>query len=435
MIPCRSAHLPEPELSRLTDRFRIRLELLGGLGRAMSSRNYRLYALGHLAHVHGWWGNKLGIGWLTWELTGSAGWLGIVAFTGMIPVMVVAPFGGALGDRYGHRRMAIIVGALGGVVTTALAVLALSGAMTVPVLLALAFCQGLMFGIEFPARQALIPQLVSRGDIPAAIAFNATTFQVGSFLGPVLAGVVISAYGAGASILIFAVTTVWMVTMMYMIRHPHAAGPDRMQRGMLSDIAEGFAYLARSPAIRVLLLISFTIGLLLRPYNDLLPGFAAEVFERGAEGLATLTASAGLGALVSALFLLIRGRARGLVAIMATGAISASLALVLFTTTTNFALALVVLAVAAMMLLAGHVGAYSLVQNMVAPALRGRVIAISTAISVGGPALGALLMGWLAELIGLRPALAVTSALALVVVLSVLPALSRRVREMEADPP
>ncbi len=142
-------------MSRLTDRLRIRPELLGGLGRAMSSRNYRFYALGHLAHVHGWWGNKLGLGWLTWELTGSAGWLGIVAFTGMIPVMVVAPFGGALADRHGHRRMAIIVGALGGAVTATMAGLVMTGTMTVPVLFALAFCQGLTFGIEFPARSTM----------------------------------------------------------------------------------------------------------------------------------------------------------------------------------------------------------------------------------------------------------------------------------------
>ena len=71
--------------------------------------------------MHGWWGNKLGLGWLTWEVTGSAGWLGIVAFTGIIPVMVVAPFGGALADRHGHRRMAIIVGTMGGAVTATIA--------------------------------------------------------------------------------------------------------------------------------------------------------------------------------------------------------------------------------------------------------------------------------------------------------------------------
>ena len=401
----------------------------------MSSRSYRLYALGHLAHVHGWWGNKLGIGWLTWELTESAGWLGIVAFTCMLPVTEVAPFGGALADRYGHRRMAITVGVLSAVVTATIAGLVLIDAMTVPILLALAFCQGLTFGVEFPARQALIPQLVDRADISAAIAFNATTFQVGSFIGPVLAGIAISAYGAGASILIFAITTVWMVLMLYKIRQPYLPRPDRKESDMLSDIADGFAYLARSSSIRILLLISFTIGFLLRPYNDLLPGFAAEVFGRGAEGLATLTATAGLGALVSAMILLIRARTRGLVVIMATGVILASLAFVLFTMTTNFTFALVVLAVAAMMLLAGHVGSYSLVQNLVEPTMRGRVISISAAISVGGPALGALLMGWLAEVIGLRPALAVMSTFALVVVLSLLPTLSRRTREMEADPP
>ncbi len=422
-------------MSRLTNRIRIRPEILGGLGRAMSSRNYRLYALGHLAHVHGWWGNKLGLGWLTWELTGSAGWLGIVAFTGMIPVMVVAPIGGALADRYGHRRMAMSVGAVGGVVTATIGILAITGDMTVNLLLALAFLQGMLFGIDFPARQALIPQLVGRDNIPAAIAFNATTFQVGAFLGPVLAGLVISAHGAGASILLFAATTVWMVAMMSLIRHSHARAPDRKQRGMLSDIADGFAYLAKSPAIRLLFLVSFTGGLLLRPFNDLLPGFAAEVFGRGAEGLAALNAAAGLGALVCAVFLIVRGRARGLVGIMATGMLCASLGFALFTTTTNFSLALPILAVAAMALLAGHVGAYSLVQNMVAPAMRARVISIGTAISVGGPALGALLLGWLAELIGLRAALATTSALAFVVVLTVLPALRRRACEMEADPP
>lgn len=435
MISWRPAYLSEPDLSRLTDSLRIRPERFGGLGRAMASRDYRLYALGHIAHVHGWWGNKLGVGWLTWELTGSAAWLGIVAFVGMFPVTIVAPFGGALADRHGHRRMAIIVGSAGGVVTATLAVLAMSGNMTMPLLLVLACLQGLLFGIEFPARQALIPQLVGRDNLSAAIAFNATTFQVGAFLGPVLAGLVISAHGAGASILLFAVSTVWMVAMMYLVRQPHSPTPERKGRSVLSDIAEGFAFLARSPAIRLLFLLSFTNGLLLRPYIDLLPGFAAEVFGRGAEGLAALNAAAGLGALVCAVFLVIRGRTRGLVAIMAAGAVSASIGFALFTTTTNFSLALPILAVAAMLLLAGHVGAYSLVQNMAPPAIRGRVISINMAVSVGGPALGALMLGWLAELVGLRPALATTSLLAFVVMLSLLPALRRRRHEMEAEPP
>ena len=95
----------------------------GGVGRALSSPHYRLYASGHIANVFGWWGNRLGVGWLTWDLTGSAGLLGVVAFAGMIPVTLVAPVAGVLADRYGHRQIAILAGVTGGTVTLALALL------------------------------------------------------------------------------------------------------------------------------------------------------------------------------------------------------------------------------------------------------------------------------------------------------------------------
>ena len=406
---------------------------MGGVGRALSSRNYRLYAYGHIANVHGWWGNRLGIGWLTWELTQSAAWLGIVAFAGMIPVMLVSPIAGALADRRGHRRFAIIAGIAAGTVTMSIAILALSGRLSVPLLITLSALQGVSFGAEFPARQALIPQFVSRSNIPAAIAFNATTFQVGAFLGPVLAGLIIARFGAGASIMLFAVTTVWMVGMLLMIRHDHRAPSTPKKAGILSDIAEGFRYLGKSPSLRLLVLFAFTSGLLIRPYNDLLPGFAAVVFGKGADGLAALNAAAGFGALISALFLVFRGRTRGLVTIMLVGATGASIGLVLFTTTTHLSVGLGILAFASMMLLAGHVGAYSLLQNVVDPAMRGRVISINVAISVGAPAIGALLLGWLAEAVGLRPALAATSLLALIIIMTLIPRLFRRRQEMEQN--
>ena len=422
-------------MARLTNFLRIRPELFGGVGRALSSRNYRLYACGHIAHVHGWWGNRLGIGWLTWELTGSAAWLGIVAFAGMIPVTFVAPFGGALADRYGHRRMAIAAGAVGSTTTLALALLTLLGEMTVPRLIAFSALQGIFFGLEFPARQALIPQLVGRENISAAIAFNSTTFQVGAFIGPVLAGVIISAHGPGAAILTFAVSNVWLVCMMILIRHPHPPRPERHETGILSDIHAGLLYLAGNRSLRILLLLSFSSGLLIRPFNELLPGFAAEVFGRGAEGLAGRYPPPRRGAGSAPRVSGDRGRTRGLVDVITIAGLLAPIGFALFTTTTRFPLALVILSFAAMMLLAGHVAWSSLIQNMTAPGMRGRVISINAAISVGSPALGALLMGWLAENIGLRPAVAASAGVALIVVACVLPALRRRRAEMEADPP
>ncbi len=415
-------------------RLRIRPQLLGGIGRALASRNYRLYACGHIAHVHGWFGNRLGIGWLTWELTDSALWLGITAFVGLFPVMLLAPLGGALADRYGHRQTAILGGVLGSVSTMAIGILALMGEMTIPLLLILTVVQGSLFGMEFPARQALIPQLVGRSNIAAAIAFNSTSFQVGAFVGPVLAGLLIVNFGAGASVLLYGFTTILMATIIFLIRHQPERAPGTDRQGILAEVVEGFRYLAGYAPLRLLFTLSFASGLLIRPYNELLPGFSADVFERGAEGLAALNAAAGLGALLSAVYLVFRGRAQGLVRIMMVSAVLSCLGLALFTLTANFTVGLIALAFAAMMLLASHVGWMSLIQNVADPVMRGRIISFNVSVGLGAPALGALLLGWLAEMIGLRQALAATSLLALVIVLLSFRPMLRRTAELEADP-
>lgn len=407
--------------------------MLGGIGRALASPHYRLYACGHIANVFGWWGNRLGIGWLTWDLTGSAGLLGIVAFAGMIPVTLVAPFAGVFADRYGHRRMAILSGLASGTVTLTLALLVLADNITVPLLLFLSVLQGVGFGTEFPARQALIPQLCKRENLPAALAFNSTSFQVGTFLGPVVAGYLIARYGTGASILMFAVTNYWMVLMIFLIRHRPEPRERRPFSGFLDEIMEGFRYIAAKPALRLLFAISLTMGVLLRPYTELLAGFADNVFGGGPEELAALTAAAGFGALASGLFLAFRGRTRGLVNIMLLGAVTGSAGLGLFAIQTNMTLGVITICVASLLLLTCHVGVYSLIQNATDQEMRGRVISCSVSITIGGPALGALLIGWLAELVGFQWAVGISAIAALIVFFALLSPIRNVTSEIEAE--
>ena len=407
--------------------------MFGGFGRALSSPHYRLYACGHIANVFGWWGNRLGIGWLTWELTGSAGWLGIVAFAGMIPVTLVSPFAGVLADRRGHRQMAMLAGVFGGSVTLTLALLAIYGEASIPILLGLSILQVVAFGTVFPARQALIPQLCERENLSAALAFNATTFQVGTFLGPVLAGFLITRWGTGASIMLFGITNFWMALMILFIRFRPKQRDPQESSGFLSEIAGGFRYIADTPSLRLLFMIAFTSGLLLRPYTELLPGFADEVFGRGPEGLAALSAAAGFGALVCGLVLVFRGRARGLVNITLGGAILGSILLAAFAVTDTLTMGVGVIAVASFLMLGCHVGAYTLIQNATDAEMRGRVISVNVSISIGGPALGALLIGWLAEAVGLQWAVTASAMLALVIVGILLPSVRRQAPAMEAD--
>ncbi|MDA0241617.1 MAG: MFS transporter [Proteobacteria bacterium] len=421
-------------MARRTHNFGFRSEMLGGLGRALASRDYRFYAAGHFAHVHGWWANRLGVGWLTWQLTESGAWLGIIAFAGMIPVMIVSPIGGALADRYGHRQSAIIAGAAGSVVTFTIALLALTGHITIPLLLILSILQGTIFGLDFPARQSLIPQLVGRANISAAIGVNSTSFQFGSFVGPIIAAFLSGVWGPGAPILLFGITTVWMVLMVMMISGKSLSTRSRNEGSILGDVKAGFRYLLAHPALRLLFLLSFTIGVLIRPFVEILPGFAASVFGGDEETLALLFASSGIGAFISAITLAYRGRTQGLTRIMLFSAVSACIGIGLFSITNFLPFALVALALGSMMMLAAAVGWQSLIQNIVEPAVRGRIISINAAIGVGAPALGALLMGSLADLIGFQAALATTAIIALILVAAVWSTIRRLTGEMEADP-
>ena len=406
--------------------------MFGGVGRALSSPHYRLYASGHIANTFGWWGNRLGVGWLTWELSGSAGLLGVVAFAGMIPVTMVAPFGGVLADRCGHRRVAIFAGALGGTITLALALSSLYGLINIPILIVLSVLQGIVFGVEFPARQALIPQLCKPENLAAALAFNSTSFQVGAFLGPVVAGLLIASYGAGASIFLFSLTNYWMAFMVFLIRFRPPEREQKEFKGFVRELGEGFRYIISTPSLRLLFAVSFTSGVLLRPYTELLAGFADVVFGGGPAELAALAASAGLGAMVSGVFLAFRGRTEGLVSIMLTGGITGSIGLALFATQTWLPAGSFILGLASMLLLACHVGSYSLIQNSTDGNLRGRVISFSVSITVGGPALGALLIGWSAEVVGLQWAVAGSALMALVVILALLPTILTQKTVMEA---
>jgi MFS family permease len=408
-------------------------ELFGGVARALSQRNYRLYALGHVAHVHGWWGNRLGIGWLTWELTEQATWLGIITVALMLPAMVTAPFAGAFADRHGHRRTAITAGLIGTLITGSLGLLAFTGNIDLDLLVLLAILQGGVFGFEFPARQALIPQLVGRENISAAVAFNSTTFQLGTFVGPVLAAALISNFNAGASILAYGASTAWMVLMIRLI---DIAPFSRTETGggIFSDMRAGFSYVANQRALGLLFLITITSGFFLRPYTDLMPGFAAEVFGRGAEGLGALTSASGLGALVVAIWLLTRSKTQGLVTILIVSSLLTTVALIVFAATPYFIPALFILALAAGGLIANQVAAYSLVQTLSRADMRGRVISINISIGMGAPALGTLTIGWLADQIGLGSAMTIAAVSAMVIILVTLPALRRRRTAMETIP-
>src|SRR5512138_2558450 len=131
----------------------------GRLVRALRHRNYRLFFGGQSLSLVGTWITRVATSWLVYRLTGSEFVLGVVAFAGQIPLLVLAPFGGVAGDRWDRRRILLVTQILSALQSFALAVLAFTGVITVRHIIALQLFQGLVNAFDTPARQAFVAEM------------------------------------------------------------------------------------------------------------------------------------------------------------------------------------------------------------------------------------------------------------------------------------
>ena len=381
----------------------------GGLGKivqAFTHRNYRIYAAGNAVSLTGVWMQRVAVGWLAWSLTHSGTWLGIVAMAEFFPVVFLSPLAGALADRRDRVGIIRVTQIAGSIEASLLAVLVYTGAITIELLFGLTLILGIFNAVAQPSRLALIPTLVDRAALPSALAINAIIFNSARFLGPAVAGVVIAKLSVAAAFTVNAVTYVAFLIAMTNLRGIRAL-PVAATQGVLKASAEAYGYASRHPGIAPMLLL-FTITTIgTRGFVELFPGFADSVFGRGPEGLATLTSTVGLGAIFGAGWMLLRPAVSGLTALVLGNTLMISLAILGFTLTDRFTIALPCVFLAGTAMTITGVGAQTLIQAAVDIRMRGRIMALYGMIFRAGPALGAVLMGLLSERFGLRLPLAV----------------------------
>ncbi|WP_198372685.1 MFS transporter [Roseomonas rosulenta] len=390
---------------------------LGTLSRALSHRNARIFFGASLTAWTGLWMHRIAVSWLAWELTGSAFWVGVVAFCDLAPAVVVSPIAGAIADRADRLRLTMLSQAAIGLNAALIATLVALGAMNIWVLLVLEVVGGIAASFAQPARQSLMPGLVPRADLPAAVALNSLTFNVARFIGPALAGPIIAVAGvwpaiaANAAAYLVATLTTPMLRVEAAARRGHAA-----TASLLGETLDGIRYAAHHPGLGPILAFAAVSALLLRGVQEILPPFVERAFGRGAESLAVLTAAFGVGALISGLAVAARGRMEGTTRLAVLGVLGLALSTAGFAATGWFAFGVLC---AALMGAAGSVHGISvqtLAQNASDPAMRGRVLSLWGLITRAFPALGALILGAAGEVWGLALPTLAAVALSLLVV-------------------
>ena len=377
--------------------------------RAFRHRNYRLFFGGQLISLTGTWMQSVAQSWLVYRLTGSPVWLGLVGFSGQIPVFLLSPIGGVVADRYRRRHVLVATQTASMLLALVLAVLTLTHWVQVWHIFAIASLLGIVNAFDIPARQAFAVDMVGRDDLINAIALNSSMFNSARILGPAIAGVVVATVGEGWCFFANGVSyTAVIVGLMMMKIQSHGRVP--LRGSAIASITEGFGYVGRTGPVRALLLLLGLISLLGMPYAVLMPIFADPILHGGARGLGLLMGASGVGALAGALCLATRGSARGLGRLVALSAAGFGASLILFSWSRSFWLSAALLLPVGFAMVIEMASSNTLIQTLVPDALRGRVMAAYSMMFMGMAPFGALLAGALADCLGAPTTVAIGGA-------------------------
>jgi len=376
---------------------------------AFSDRQFRLFFIGIFFAVQGIWMQRVTLAWIAWELTDSAGFVGIVAGLSMAPTLVAGPFFGVLADRMDIRTAAFFTnGAM--ILTLTLLALLLPFITPAGVMLA-ALMIGVISSAHHPVRMSLGPRLVAVDMVQHVVSVTALNFNLARLVAPAVTGLIIAQFGAAISLWVAVAFYIPMIVVLMRLR-PRSL-PPRAAAPFLSELREGVRYSAASPLVRQALLITVVFATILRGALEVLPVLADGAFERGAAGLGLLTGAAGAGALVAAML-----KSVGVGAVGARipwqvllAAMVGQVAVVLMGLAPIWPLALAATAISGFCATWCGVSLQAAIQTDLPDAFRGRVMSLWTVVGFGTVALGALAIGGLAEWIEIGPALVVAGVL------------------------
>ena len=368
---------------------------------ALSSRRFLIYLIGSTVSLHGLWIYRVALGWFAWKLTGSEFWVGIVAFTQFAPAVVFGPLLGVFADRVDPRKASIVINSLSALNMLLLGLLTWSGMVDIFVLTAQSLIQGGLDGAHTPVRMTLLPKLVEKVQLQSAIASASITFNVSRLVGPAIAGVIIAMSGVGAAFAINGLSYLAIIAAVAVIKlRPGASRPNR-SGDVWDELISGVRYTVAHKTIRGLLMTIAVASVFGRGALEMMPAIADVVYQRGAAGLATLTAAVGVGAIMSGLVLSqttawLNGNAVRL------SVVTAGIFIAIFGINHEFWLAVPLVTVLGVTLSLCGVGSQILIQTLVEEEVRGRVSSLWGMVAFGGTACGSLIVGSAAAAFGLQ---------------------------------
>jgi MFS family permease len=402
---------------------------------ALASPVYRRFIAAAFVGSIGNWMQATAQGWLVLDLTDSRFALGATSAAATAPILLLSIFAGVLADRVDLRILLAGTQFAAAASAAVLAILTLTGIVEFWHVLVLAALSGAIGALATPAFQAVVSTVVDRGAIGNAIALNSAQFNLSRILGPTVAGVVIAAGSLALAFVTNAIGLVIVAALILTLPIGRASSAARVEASVWSNVMDGVRYVRSERTIALLVLLAAVPALFILNYLVLMPVFARDILKIGAPGLGLLNASLGVGALSGALLVAGFRPGGGSGRLLIIGLAAASCGLIVFGLSTWVPLSCVALAILGGSQVAYYATTNTLIQILVAPRLRGRVLSLYILTSLGVIPFGNLVAGAIAERFGAALALVGGGTATLIILAMVavaFPAL-RRVRPEQAS--
>jgi len=337
--------------------------------------------------------------WLVYRMTDSAFLLGAVGFAGQIPIFLLTPLAGVLADRMDRHRLLIMTQTLAMLQAFTLALLVLTGTVAIWQIISLGVFLGLVDALDMPVRQSFMVQVVEKQDLGNAIALNSSIVNGARLLGPSLAGILIASVGEGVCFLLNGLSYLAVILSLLAMK-PIVRKMEKGNTRVLQRLREGFRYVSGFPPIRSVLLLLALVSLMGVPYQVLMPVFAKDILHGGPHTLGFLMGSAGIGALVGAIYLASRRSVVGLGRWIVLAAGVFGIGLIAFSLSRILWVSLILMLLIGFGMMVQMASSNTVLQTVVDEDKRGRVMSFYAMAFRGMVPFGSLLAGGLASMIG-----------------------------------
>tara|TARA_Y100001001_G_scaffold161422_1_gene185818 strand:+ start:3565 stop:4848 length:1284 start_codon:yes stop_codon:yes gene_type:complete len=377
---------------------------------ALSYRDFRWLWIGSFVSFMAMNMQMITRSWLILRVTDDSPLaLTLVTLTFALPMTVVAPFAGALADRFSRKKLIVFSQIGSGILTLILGTLDLTGIVTFWHIMVIGIFNGSLMSINMPSRQAIISDIVPDSKLMNAISLSNSSMNLTRVAGPALAGFLILLLDTAGVFFVISIIYAFAAVTIGMVHY----APNRVAKtgkNVGRDVGDGIRYAFANPVLRGLFIMSFIPVLFGFSYMVLVPAWAREALAIESDGLGILLMLMGIGATIGTLLLSVMGNIprRGMVMLCAS--LAWGVALAVFAQVTSFSIAvpfLIFIGFTSSMYMSLNM---TMVQLKADPEMRGRTMSISM-MTFGMMPLSAVPFGTLAEKIGTADSLTISGIL------------------------